>query len=121
MLADAAAQGGRDYFLLIRGVNALGRKFRPSDWADRLMGAVYVYAHRDTDYALDISRSLCLINSNGIKGLVVDPKLEELEARLYDFLCDFAKDNKLLVERVNSNDWNRQRRRVPEKPKRAFS
>jgi hypothetical protein len=33
----------------------------------------------------------------GVKGVVVDPKLRELEPMAWDFVTNFARDNDLVV------------------------
>lgn len=85
---------------IIQGITGNGRAFRPSDWAERLCGAMSCFRPED-----DRSRNAHLIYSpyvrptvlGGIKCVVVDEALRGLQPLAYHFVMDFAKDNDLQV------------------------
>lgn len=81
---------------VIVGVTTAGRKFRPSDWADRLCGVMSAFGadHRMT-YSPYV-RPGCTLS--GDKTVIVDAKIYEVEPLAYKFLVNFAKDNDLQVE-----------------------
>ena len=120
---DDSEETGQDkqFYYVVRGKNLDGRKFRPSDWADRLVGAVAIFAREDTNASKEITNCICVINRDGIKGIVLDPRLKVIERRMYEFVRRFAVDNQLEVVKIDSGKWNRRRRRVTEMPQRTFS
>lgn len=84
---------------VIIGVTSDGKKFRPSDWADRLCGIMSAFG---ADHRMQYSpyvRPGC--NLKGDKTVLVDARLYELEPLAFKFLLNFAKDNDLLVEPID--------------------
>lgn len=81
---------------VIIGVTREGRKFRPSDWADRLCGIMSAFGadHRMT-YSPYV-RPGC--NLKGDKTVLVDSRLYDIEPLAYKFLINFANDNNLQME-----------------------
>ncbi len=118
--AGNSQQADTSFYTLILGVTDEGRKFRPSDWADRLFGACGVYAH-DDGIATEIGDHVCLTERDGRKGLVYSSKLRDIEPQLFHFLEKFAKSNRLRTSRLSQNQWNRNSRRVVVLPKRNFT
>lgn len=87
--------------LFIQGVTLDGRTFRPSDWAERLAGAMSSFrpggAHMGRMAHIGYS-PYCVPNViNGIKCVVVNEALRELEPMAWDFVMNFARDNRLQV------------------------
>lgn len=78
--------------LVILGITLDGRPFRPSDWAERLCGVMSAFGG---DHRMQYSPYVHPVTSNGIRCVVVDTRLEELEPMAYRFLLGFAKDNEL--------------------------
>src|SRR5262245_43222503 len=78
--------------IVIQGITESGRAFRPSDWAERLCGMMSVFVE---DRHLRYSRYLKPVIAAGIRCVVVDIKLEELDPAAFRFLMEFAKDNEL--------------------------
>lgn len=78
--------------IVILGMTTSGRKFRPSDWAERLCGMMSVFGE---DRHLSYSPYLKPIQSDGITCVVVDGRLENLDPAAFNFLMDFARDNEL--------------------------
>ncbi len=85
---------------IIQGLTSAGRTFRPSDWADRLCG---IMGRFQPDEAQGFDRHLrycpyvtpALIE--GVRSVLVDARLHELEPLAYLFLRDFARDNDLRI------------------------
>jgi len=82
------------YEVVIRGVTRDGRTFRPSDWAERLCGVLSVFG---AEKRMEYSPYIQPITSAGVKCVVVDKRLEEVEPMAFKFLLSFASDNELEV------------------------
>jgi hypothetical protein len=80
--------------IVIQGLTESGRTFRPSDWAERLCGMMSIFGE---DHHLSYSPFLKPIMSGGVRCVVVDRQLEQLDAAAYRFLLSFARDNELRV------------------------
>jgi hypothetical protein len=80
--------------IVIQGLTESGRTFRPSDWAERLCGMMSIFGE---DHHLSYSPFLKPIMSGGVRCVVVDRQLEQLDAAAYRFLLSFARDNELCV------------------------
>ena len=86
-----------EFFIL--GVTSDGKQFRPSDWSERLSGAMSCF-RPDTSARqshLYYSQFVQPILLNGIRSVVVDHALREIEPLAYHFVVDFAKDNDLQI------------------------
>lgn len=77
---------------VIKGITREGKPFRPSDWAERLCGVMSAFG---SDGRMQYSPYVQPINSAGIKCVVVDKRLREVEPMAYSFLLNFARDNEL--------------------------
>ena len=88
----------QDSFFII-GLTSNGRPFRPSDWAERLCGVMACFkpegASRGRDAHLQFSPYVSPTVINGVKSVVVNGKLRDLEPMAYHFVVSFAKDNDL--------------------------
>jgi hypothetical protein len=85
-----------EFFIL--GLTADGKQFRPSDWADRLSGAMSCFQPEGSRNArLAFSPYVRPTMLNGIRAVVVDKALQSIEPLAYHFVVDFAKDNDLQV------------------------
>lgn len=84
--------------LFILGLTESGRRFRPSDWAERLAG---VMARFRPGGAAALNQPLsyspwCIPTVvNGVKCVVVNRALREHEPMAWDFVLNFARDNEL--------------------------
>lgn len=85
---------------LIKGITHEGKPFRPSDWAERLCGVMSAFG---SDQRMQYSPYVHPINSAGVKCVVVDIGLKEIEPMAYTFLLNFAKDNELQVRPGRGN------------------
>jgi hypothetical protein len=89
----------REFF--IHGITSAGRPFRPSDWAERLCGVMSGYrpgglaAGRDARIGYSPYVRPMLVG--GVKCVVVDERLNDLEPMAFNFVMNFAKDNELPV------------------------
>jgi hypothetical protein len=79
---------------VIQGISLDGKPFRPSDWAERLCGVMSAFGG---DHRMQYSPYVHPITSNGIRCVVVDRRLEQIQPMAYRFLLNFAKDNELQV------------------------
>ena len=77
---------------VILGTTHDGKPFRPSDWAERLCGVMSAFGG---DHRMQYSPYVHPVTSSGVRCVVVDVRLEELEPMAYRFLLSFAKDNEL--------------------------
>lgn len=80
--------------IIIQGLTSNGRTFRPSDWAERLSGALSSFG---TDQRMRYSPYVRPMTLKGIKCVVVDTRLKDTQPRAYNFLIGFARDNDLQV------------------------
>jgi hypothetical protein len=86
--------------LIIKGVTQTGSTFRPSDWDERLCGVLAVYrpgyvAQRGPVFGYSPYVQPVLVG--GVRCVVVDPRLRDLEPRAWDFVVGFARDNQLVT------------------------
>src|SRR6476619_2630256 len=79
---------------VILGVTVDGKPFRPSDWAERLCGVMSAFG---ADNRMQYSPYVHPVTAAGVRCVVVDVRLEEVEPMAYRFLLSFAKDNELCV------------------------
>lgn len=84
--------------LIIQGVTSDGRQFRPSDWAERLCGAIaYVGASERRQPHLSYSLYVRPAQVHGIKSVMVSAELREIDPLAYHFVLSFAQDNDLQI------------------------
>ena len=95
---DMAGEGTTRFVIL--GQTSAGKTFRPSDWAERLAGVMAAFRpHRaGSQQHLTYSPYVLPSNHRGIKCVIVDPKLREIEPMAYGFMLKFAEDNDLVTE-----------------------
>ena len=87
--------------VFIQGVTSKGQTFRPSDWAERLAGAMSCFRPGGGrgGIADHIGYSpYCVPTTLGeVKCVVVNEALRKLEPMAWDFVMNFARDNDLQV------------------------
>ncbi|MBK5913353.1 DUF3579 domain-containing protein [Rhodocyclus purpureus] len=89
--ARAAARPGS---FVIVGQTTGGKRFRPSDWAERLCGALSAFgARKRVQYSPYVGPG----DFEGFKAVFVDGELYEFEPTAYRFVQHFAHDNELRV------------------------
>jgi hypothetical protein len=85
----------------IQGVTLDGKTFRPSDWAERLAGAMSCF--RPGGGAAGIGAYIgyspyCVPQViDGVKCVLVNEALQAIEPMAWDFVMNFARDNRLQV------------------------
>lgn len=89
-----------DKVYIIQGLTNDGRKFRPSDWAERMCGALSSFGGGRIHY----SSMLRPIAYNGVKSVVVDPRLEELQPEFFSYIMEFARTNNLRISEAPRAD-----------------
>ena len=78
--------------IVIQGMTLDGKPFRPSDWAERLCGVMAAFGG---DHRMQDSPYVHPVTAAGLRCVVVDVRLEEIEPMAYRFLLSFAADNEL--------------------------
>ena len=85
----------------IQGLTLEGKTFRPSDWAERLAGAMSCFrpgGGRGGIGAYIGYSPYCVPRViNGVKCVIVNEELKRLEPMAWDFVMNFARDNHLQV------------------------
>jgi hypothetical protein len=87
----------REFF--IQGVTKAGKTFRPSDWSERLAGALSSFRPKGSGIGAHIGYSPYCVPRviDGIKCVIVNEALRDLEPMAWDFVMHFARDNELQV------------------------
>ena len=86
--------------VFIQGMTLDGKTFRPSDWAERLAGAMSCFrpdSGGGRSAFIGYSPYCVPRQVGGIRGVLVDPALREMEPMAWDFVMNFARDNQLVV------------------------
>lgn len=96
-MADSKeTQQVREFF--IQGITSDGKQFRPSDWAERLCGAMSCFSpDGGRNSHLQYSPYVRPILLNGVRSVVVNEAIREIEPLAYHFVVSFAKDNDLQI------------------------
>jgi hypothetical protein len=85
--------------VFIQGITQEGKAFRPSDWAERLCGAMSCFRPGGVKGGIGafIGYSPYCVPQviNGVKSVIVNERLREVEPMAWDFVMNFARDNKL--------------------------
>jgi hypothetical protein len=89
----------------IKGVTADGRTFRPSDWSERLAGAMSSFrpgGGGTARLAAYIGYSPYCVPQvmDGVKCVIVSDALKGIEPMAWNFVMNFARDNELQVEEI---------------------
>ena len=87
--------------VFIQGITRQGRTFRPSDWAERLAGAMSSFRPGGSTGGIGafIGYSpYCFPRViDGVKCVIVSEELRDVEPMAWDFVMNFARDNDLQV------------------------
>ena len=88
----------------IQGVTADGKLFRPSDWAERLAGALSTFRPRrgpgGIGAHIGYSPYCFPTEVGGVKAVIVSEALRDIEPKAWDFIVHFARDNGLALGEV---------------------
>lgn len=90
---------------IIHGITKDGRTFRPSDWAERLAGAMSCFrpgsAGKPGIGAFIGYSPYCVPTTVGsVKAVIVNDALRDIEPMAWDFVVNFARDNDLQMGEV---------------------
>ena len=93
----SSAPKPREFF--IQGITRAGKTFRPSDWSERLAGALSSFRPKGSGIGAHIGYSpFCVPRViEGVKCVIVNEALRDLEPMAWDFVMNFARDNELQV------------------------
>jgi len=80
--------------ITIKGLTNDGKKFRPSDWAERLTASVATFSR---GRRMIFHPCVRMVTIEGISCVVVDSDLEQRDPMLFGFLMDFGKSNNLQI------------------------
>ena len=80
--------------IIIQGINAQGKAFRPSDWAERVSGTLATFKNCRINYSPMLQPT---VHQNGYKCILLDPKLKELSPHIYQSILNFANENNLTI------------------------
>ena len=85
--------------VFIQGVTQDGKTFRPSDWAERLAGVMCQFRPGGAQPGSHLSYSPWCVPTtlDGVKCVIVNRELRDAEPMAWDFVLNFARDNKLKV------------------------
>jgi hypothetical protein len=87
--------------VFIQGITKDGRTFRPSDWAERLAGALSSFRPggvvKGPGAHIGYSPYCVPRVIAGVKYVIVNEALREVEPMAWDFVMNFARDNNLQV------------------------
>jgi hypothetical protein len=90
----------------IRGITTEGRTFRPSDWSERLAGAMSSFRPGGGSGGIGayIGYSPYCVPQviDGVKCVLVNEALKGIEPMAWDFVMNFARDNLLTVVELNA-------------------
>ena len=80
--------------IIIEGVTEEGKKFRPSDWAERMSGKLATFKNSRIKYSPMLQPST---NKQGNKCVLLDAGLKETNPELYNSILEFAQTNQLKI------------------------
>ena len=79
--------------LIIQGETKDGKKFRPSDWPERISGNLMTVINHRISYSPLLRPSY----QSGKKCLMLDDALKEVNPTLYNYILEFARKNNLKI------------------------
>jgi hypothetical protein len=99
LLPERMSQAPQPREFFIQGVTRAGRTFRPSDWAERLAGALSSCRPQGSGIGAHIGYSPYCVPRviEGVKCVIVNEALRDIEPMAWDFVMNFARDNELQV------------------------
>lgn len=102
----AAMSAAKPRLFKIQGITREGKAFRPSDWAERLAGALSSFRPAGAGIDSHIRYSPYCVPRvvDGVKCVIVNEALRDLEPMALDFVMNFARDNHLLTSEITPQD-----------------
>ncbi|MDF2940309.1 MAG: acetyltransferase [Gammaproteobacteria bacterium] len=86
--------------IIIEGITDEGKKFHPTDWAERVSGSLSTFRNRRIIYSPLLQPAV----KNGNKCVIVDDELKNVHPEIYKEILDFAESNHLKIEKDQSSD-----------------
>jgi hypothetical protein len=86
---------------VIDGMTEDGRRFRPSDWVDRISTALASFG---PDHRLRYSEDVRPCFIEGRKCLLVKKHLEKENPTAYEYVCSFVRTNGLRMDELQTVD-----------------
>lgn len=80
--------------IIIEGITHTGRKFRPSDWAERMSGSLSTFGR---DQRIRYSPLLQPLTVDGVKCVAIDPKMQDQFPEMFSYIMGWANGNDLVV------------------------
>lgn len=91
--------------VFIQGITLEGKTFRPSDWAERLAGAMSSFRPKGGPGAHIGYSPYCVPRIiGGVKGVLVNEAVRGIEPMAWDFVMNFARDNHLQTREVTPDE-----------------
>lgn len=90
--------------IIIEGVTQSGRKFRPSDWAERMSGALSTFGR---DQRIQYSPLLQPLTIDGVKCIAIDPEMQQRFPEMYAYIMGWATNNDLKISEIDSDELKR--------------
>ena len=87
--------------IVIEGMTKSGRKFRPSDWAERMSGALSTFGR---DQRIRYSPLLQPMTVNGVKCISINPMLQEQYPEMYAYIMEWVNANSLNVYEMDDEE-----------------
>jgi len=95
-MSSQAAEDELKGKIIIEGVTTDGRRFRPSDWAERMSGALCTFGR---GRRIQYSPLMQPMAREGVKCIVLDPALKQSNPELFNYIMNFARSNHLNILR----------------------
>jgi len=83
--------GGKHQSWLIQGIDEEGKRFRPSDWAERISGLMASFNGGRLCY----SALLYPLMINGVKCVHLDDRLQSTAPSIHQQVMEFVRNNQL--------------------------
>jgi hypothetical protein len=101
-LSAAAMSAAKPRLFKIQGITRQGKPFRPSDWAERLAGALSSFRPPGSGVDAHIHYSPYCVPRvvGGVKCVIVNEALRSVEPMALDFALHFARDNDLVISEI---------------------
>jgi hypothetical protein len=78
-----------------------GRKFRPSDWAERMSGMLSTFGR---DQRIRYSPLLFPMTVNGVKCISIDPDLQKYHPEMFTYIMQWAESNRLTIIEIENEE-----------------
>lgn len=88
--------------IIIEGITEGGNKFRPSDWAERMSGAMSSFGK---DQRIRYSPMLQPMTINGIKCITIDPDMEDENPEMFQYIMQWVSANQLKISEFDDGEF----------------